>query len=299
MGEQEVIRSDLKGRFMTTVAWYSFKGGVGRSMSLANVCSLLVRDGYRVGVVDLDLEAPGLHTIAPFHLDADMRMGVLGYLSDLIDKKCSIDDVENYARSIIVDGAGEIFFLRAGPQDTEDYVSRLAVVRQSGIFGPYSADGLYYLDQIKQLFRSKLKVHYLLVDARTGYSEMGGASTILLGDIVVLVTGLNETNLESLHNPLQLINKLRPERDFMKRIIPLITITSPGETQWSLEAIHKAADTLAGCSEPIEVPPWIGAAFRAGSISPDSRAPDNLTNAYSKLTSRIIEISKGITPTAD
>jgi tetratricopeptide (TPR) repeat protein len=121
---------------------------------------------------------------------------------------------------------------------------------------------------------------------------MGGASTILLGDIVVLVTGLNENNLDSLNNPLQLIDKLRSEKDFRKRIIPLITIASPGETQWSFETRHQAAKTLAGCSEPIEVPPWTGAAFRAGSIVLEPWAPETLTTAYSKLTSRIIELSK-------
>jgi tetratricopeptide (TPR) repeat protein/Mrp family chromosome partitioning ATPase len=281
-------------KFMTAVAWYSFKGGVGRSMSLANVCSLLARHGYRVGVIDLDLEAPGLHAIPPFHVEADTRRGVLGYLSDLIKKKCSINDVGDYVRDIKADAPGKIYFLRAGPRDTEDYVSRLAAVRDSGIFGSDSADGLYYLDQMKQWFRRKLNVHYLLVDARTGYSEMGGASTLLLGDIVVLVTGLNENNLDSLKNPLLLIDKYRPEKNFRKRIIPLVTIASPGETQWSFETRHQAAQTLADCSEPIEVPPWTGAAFRAGSIVTEPWSPDSLTAAYSKLVSRIIQISKDL-----
>ena len=42
------------------VTFYSFKGGVGRSMALANVAELLAGYGYRVIVCDWDLEAPGL-----------------------------------------------------------------------------------------------------------------------------------------------------------------------------------------------------------------------------------------------
>lgn len=42
------------------ITFYSYKGGVGRSMALANVAALLARDGKRVLVVDWDLEAPGL-----------------------------------------------------------------------------------------------------------------------------------------------------------------------------------------------------------------------------------------------
>jgi MinD-like ATPase involved in chromosome partitioning or flagellar assembly len=41
--------------------FYSFKGGVGRSMALANTAVLLARGGSRVLIVDWDLEAPGLH----------------------------------------------------------------------------------------------------------------------------------------------------------------------------------------------------------------------------------------------
>src|SRR5262249_42643158 len=42
------------------VTFYSFKGGVGRSMALANVAEILADLGYRVMVCDWDLEAPGL-----------------------------------------------------------------------------------------------------------------------------------------------------------------------------------------------------------------------------------------------
>ncbi len=44
----------------TVVTFYSYKGGVGRSMALANVAALLAREGKRILVVDWDLEAPGI-----------------------------------------------------------------------------------------------------------------------------------------------------------------------------------------------------------------------------------------------
>ena len=40
--------------------FYSFKGGVGRTMALANAAALLAKWGYSVLMVDWDLEAPGL-----------------------------------------------------------------------------------------------------------------------------------------------------------------------------------------------------------------------------------------------
>ena len=46
-----------KGRIYT---FYSYKGGVGRSMALANVAALMVKAGQKVLIVDWDPEAPGL-----------------------------------------------------------------------------------------------------------------------------------------------------------------------------------------------------------------------------------------------
>src|ERR1700685_186515 len=40
--------------------FYSYKGGVGRTMALANVAALLAKWGRSVLVLDWDLEAPGI-----------------------------------------------------------------------------------------------------------------------------------------------------------------------------------------------------------------------------------------------
>src|SRR5262249_32270779 len=44
------------------ISFYSYKGGVGRSMAMANLAVLFARAGFRVLVVDFDLEAPGLES---------------------------------------------------------------------------------------------------------------------------------------------------------------------------------------------------------------------------------------------
>src|SRR5260370_26335875 len=43
------------------VTFYSFKGGTGRTMALANVGWILAANGKRVLVADWDLESPGLY----------------------------------------------------------------------------------------------------------------------------------------------------------------------------------------------------------------------------------------------
>ena len=47
-----------QGQILT---FYSYKGGTGRTMALANVAWILASNGNRVLSVDWDLESPGLH----------------------------------------------------------------------------------------------------------------------------------------------------------------------------------------------------------------------------------------------
>jgi hypothetical protein len=76
------------GRIIT---FYSYKGGTGRSMALANVAWILASNGYRVLVVDWDLEAPGLHRyFSPFLLDPD-----------LVESDGVIDIVSNYVTALM------------------------------------------------------------------------------------------------------------------------------------------------------------------------------------------------------
>src|SRR6476659_4458719 len=55
------------------ITFYSYKGGTGRSMALANIAWILASNGKRVLCVDWDLEAPGLHRyFAPFLIDSEL-----------------------------------------------------------------------------------------------------------------------------------------------------------------------------------------------------------------------------------
>ena len=46
---------------MQTITFYSYKGGTGRTLALANAAKYLARLGQKVFAIDLDLQAPGLH----------------------------------------------------------------------------------------------------------------------------------------------------------------------------------------------------------------------------------------------
>ena len=78
----------MKGIIYT---FYSYKGGVGRSMALANLGALLFRQGFTTLLIDWDLEAPGLERYFEQRYGLDLpdltdRQGVVDLIDDYIDR---------------------------------------------------------------------------------------------------------------------------------------------------------------------------------------------------------------------
>lgn len=62
------------------ISVHSFRGGTGKSNTTANVATLLAAEGRQVGVVDLDIQSPGIHVIFGFDQDQAMRHSLNDYL---------------------------------------------------------------------------------------------------------------------------------------------------------------------------------------------------------------------------
>ena len=61
------------------ISVHSFRGGTGKSNTAASVAALLAAEGQRVGVVDTDIQSPGIHTLFGLHQEA-MRYSLNQYL---------------------------------------------------------------------------------------------------------------------------------------------------------------------------------------------------------------------------
>jgi len=70
------------------VAIHSFRGGTGKSNVTANLAAQVALAGKRVGVVDSDIQSPGIHVL--FGLD-ETNMG--NTLNDFLHGKCTIREV--------------------------------------------------------------------------------------------------------------------------------------------------------------------------------------------------------------
>ena len=69
------------------ISVHSFRGGTGKSNTSANLAFLCAARGLKVGVVDTDIQSPGIHVL--FGLDEEH---MVRSLNDYLWGKCSIEE---------------------------------------------------------------------------------------------------------------------------------------------------------------------------------------------------------------
>jgi hypothetical protein len=116
-----------RGNKPAIVSFFSFKGGVGRTSTLVATALTLARNGHRVAIVDLDLEAPGLATI--FSPGDARNLGVIDYLLENKiqgkDWKLRTHLIPITNRTLLGDNGESLQLLPAGTVD-RDYLEKLA-----------------------------------------------------------------------------------------------------------------------------------------------------------------------------
>jgi cellulose biosynthesis protein BcsQ len=172
----------------TLITFYSYKGGVGRSMALANTGIVLAQWGYNILVVDFDLEAPGLENF--FHRFLDLpavrdRRGVVDFLCDYLNDKTDISPdfwKDDTIPIRLPKTPGRLELWIAGIQD-ENYFKNVRRLDFPELYSKKNAGPLI------ESLRTELKKKYdfVLVDSRTGLTDIGGICTIQLPDSIVLL----------------------------------------------------------------------------------------------------------------
>lgn len=65
---------------MRTITFYSYKGGVGRTLAAANFAIYLAKLGQKTVLIDFDLEAPGVDSKMLNIAMSDEQKGILDYI---------------------------------------------------------------------------------------------------------------------------------------------------------------------------------------------------------------------------
>lgn len=180
---------------MYVVTFYSYKGGVGRSMALANVAALLTQQGRKVLVVDFDLEAPGLPSYGPFGRAVGLP-GVVDYIEQYRSDLKAPDASEFIVECALGEG-NPIWVMPAGDNRSPAYSGKLGSVDWKELYE--NEHGFLMFEDLRQQWeRHPARFDYVLIDSRTGNTDVGGICTRQLPDAVVFMFVPTEQNIAGL-----------------------------------------------------------------------------------------------------
>ena len=271
---------------MYTVTFYSYKGGVGRTMALMNVAYRLSAKRKRVFIIDFDLEAPGIDVFCKIGDPA--RPGLVEYVSQYSGTG-SIPELSEYVLEIDpqMPDAFPIQVLPAGKKDNE-YQTLLAHLNWKEFYSS-ERHGFLFIENLKAAIEAKYAPDYLLVDSRTGLTDISGICTLQLPDLVVLLFGLNQQNVQGISRIYKSVayNKLN-------RRIQTMLVASPIPELAAYSAIKetrlRAAKEQVGAEIEASIPFDPSIAFEEAVILRDKTSA--LGQVYDALAERIIRLNQ-------
>jgi Mrp family chromosome partitioning ATPase len=237
------------------VTFYSYKGGVGRSFTLANVAVVLARWGYRVLVVDWDLDAPGLthylHRGEPSHLRG---------VADLVHEFAGggIPDW-NAAAEPVSDPSwpGQLWLLAAGAPD-DGYSERVNSLDWARLYA--EKDLGRHLEDVRRAWLDRFD--FVLLDSRTGVTDIGGICTAHLPDALVLCFVANRQSLDGAAEVARraaIARNAMPYGRFRLQVLPLLSrLDSQKEYRAAEEWRATVADAMREFYDP-----WVPADITA------------------------------------
>jgi hypothetical protein len=221
--------------FGQIITFYSYKGGTGRSMALANVACLLAQrwaNREDVLMIDWDLEAPGLHQF--FHgrfenpkdrqknLPTD-QLGLIDLFYEMKSRLSKTDIESDIPESFFDDLEIEKYIAKlnipllklmpAGRFNDGLYSSRVKTFNWEEFFNSYP----FVINQFANHLRRKFG--FTLIDSRTGYTDISGICTSLMPEKLVLVF---TPNRQSLTGVIDLIHKSTDYRKQSDDLRPLV-----------------------------------------------------------------------------
>ncbi len=191
---------------MYVTTFYSFKGGVGRTMALVNAAVTLALRGRRVLVVDFDIEAPGLDTFDVLWPREEIP-GVVDFVTRYLESGQAPNANDFIGRCpTIGEKGGKLWIMPSGRNET--YAANFKQIDWGALYDRH--DGYLLFEDLKEQWNQILKPDYVLIDSRTGHTDTSGIYTRQLPDSVVIFFFPNEQNLRGLT---EVVGDIRSEVD--------------------------------------------------------------------------------------
>ncbi|MGD9941560.1 MAG: hypothetical protein AB7T74_17340 [Clostridia bacterium] len=222
---QPLLR-ELGRRDCPVVAFYSFKGGMGRSTALALFALDRMRHDEHVVVLDLDIDAPGLGTILP--TDTPSSYGIVDYLLELPVFGQRPDDLRDYYYTLDLPGirsTGSVKVFPAGRLDGS-YLGKMARLDFEAV-DPADGGLRHPLEELIAQIHQELHPDWILIDSRTGFSETAGMILSGLCDYHVLFGVQSAQSWEGLGYAIKKLGVDRVQRGFPQADLLLVHAMVP------------------------------------------------------------------------
>src|ERR1700744_815272 len=294
------------------VTFYSYKGGTGRTMAMANVAWIIASNGKRVLTVDWDLESPGLHKFFhPFLEESTVSAtpGVIEIINEYAaaavgpgprshDWYLECARVERHAVSLewtFPDG-GKLDFLSAGRQN-RDYSSAVVSLDWDNFYDRLGGGRFF------RAMRDDMKENYdyVLIDSRTGLSDVADICTIEIPAVLAICFTLSNQSIEGAANVARQISGRYRERNI--RVLPVPMRIEDGEKE-KLDIGRSLARTRfegfpAGLTQEgaalywasVEVPykPFYAFEEILATFGDDPGSPSSLLSSFERITDSVTD----------
>ncbi len=236
---------------MKTITFYSYKGGVGRTLALVNIANRLTEFGKKVCVMDFDLEAPGLNHKYR-HSAGKIEHGLVDYIYEFAVNGNLPDSIGQYAKEItkykytnekdLNKRRNDIIFISAGNSDQGEYWKKLSHISWWDLFYKENSEGIPFFLDLKEKIKKEFNPDYLLIDTRTGITETSAIIMSVLADSIVLLAVNNDENICGTQRIIESLtrkenNLLGASKEIHFVLTRLPQITSPEE--WTIDEAIK------------------------------------------------------------
>jgi len=211
--------ADKKGQ---TITFYSYKGGVGRSMALVNIACLAAKENKKILLIDCDLEAPGLHQFFKTSEETPGFVDLIATANEWTNNEENNNEeayceyiareLKNYISKDVNPIAPHTANLSLNKDNnlvnsnaSFDTSVKVDLIKAGKFGAGYSEklnaiNWLAFYKKSPAFFRTfayclEKDYDYIFIDARTGLADTSGICTMLMPQKLVLVFALNNQNI--------------------------------------------------------------------------------------------------------
>jgi len=242
----------------TIITFYSYKGGVGRSMAMANIAVLMAQRGLKVLAVDWDLEAPGLERYFSYFEQSTSSGGLLPFFTEVSDALRTGGPLPNYQQHVwnINVNTERSFALIPSGRDTHTHYA--AMLEQFDWHRFFSEGGGDFIERLREAWLAAFDI--VLIDSRTGMSDTGGICTIQIPDVLVAMFTANDQSMLGVLDIIHAAQRGRQQLAYDRMPLTILPVacrfSSFTEFQESSTWLNRFADHFSGICDDWLLP-WV------------------------------------------